>query len=88
VAEAGPAAKQNGAVMERGAATISDSARARAVAMRRYDARLTDAQIDAIARGIDDAAAAGTLLDSAAAPLANGDEPVTRFAVSEKKARA
>jgi len=61
---------------------ISDAARAQALAMRRFDPHLDDAQLETIARGIDDAAASARALSPHAEPLHNGDEPVTRFYVS------
>ncbi len=61
---------------------ISDTARAQALEMRRFDSHLDDAQIETIARGIDDAAASARTLSPHAAPLANGDEPVTHFYVA------
>ncbi len=61
---------------------ISDTARAQALAMRRFDPQLDDARIETIARGIDDAAASARALSSHAEPLHNGDEPVTHFYVA------
>ncbi len=54
--------------------------------MRRFDPHLDDAQIETIARGIDDADASARVLSPHAEPLHNGDEPVTRFYVSGPQA--
>jgi hypothetical protein len=59
----------------------SAAARAQAEAMRAFDPRLTDAQLDTIARGIDGNDAAGRKLNKKGRVLKNGDEPATRFAV-------
>ncbi len=58
----------------------SEAARAQAAGMRRFDPKLSDADLDTIARGID-AAAAGSALGGGKHPLRNGEEPVTTFAV-------
>src|ERR1700684_504886 len=53
-----------------------------AKAMRRLDPALTDADLDTIARGIDDnRRGAARLNPHRATGLRNGDEPVTRFSV-------
>lgn len=59
----------------------SAEALAAAHAMRRFDARLGDAELAAIARGIDDNAKAANGRDARKPHLANGDEPVTSFVV-------
>ena len=59
----------------------SDVALATAWAMRRFDPKLTDDQIDTIARAIDENASAGARLNSKKKRLRNADEPVTTFAV-------
>ncbi len=58
----------------------SETARAQAASMRRFDAKLTDAELDTIARGID-GAAAGAVLGGGKHPLRDGEEPVTTFVV-------
>lgn len=64
-------------------ATKAPSAEALATArtMRRFDAKLTDAQIETIARGIDGNAIAGARLNPKKKRLRNSDEPVTIFVV-------
>jgi hypothetical protein len=54
-----------------------------AASMKRFDANLGDAELDTIARGIDEnrRGAAG-LNPNRATSLKNGDEPVTRFAAA------
>jgi hypothetical protein len=59
----------------------SASALAVAAAMRRFDPKLSDAEIERIARDIDDGAGLGTALNPKKKRLRNGDEPVTSFAV-------
>ncbi len=59
----------------------SAGARAQAEAMRAFDPKLTDAQVETIARGIDGNDAAGQKLNKKGRVLRNGDEPATRFAV-------
>lgn len=66
-------------------AAISAAARAQALAMRRFDAQLSDEQLDEIARGIDEGYAAAPLLSPRSAPLRNGDEPAVRFAASRAR---
>jgi hypothetical protein len=60
---------------------ISAAARATAATMRRFDPKLSDAEIERIARDIDDGASAGEALNPKKKRLRNGDEPVTTFAV-------
>jgi hypothetical protein len=67
---------------------VSEIARAQALAMRRFDPHLSDEQIEAIARGVDDGMAAGAALSPNSAPLRNSEEPVTRFTVPGPEARA
>ncbi len=59
----------------------SAAARAQAEAMRAFDPTLSEAELDAIARGIDGNFAAGEKLDKRGRALKNADEPATRFAV-------
>ena len=49
--------------------------------MRRFDPKLTDDQIDTIARAIDENAFAGARLNPKKKRLRNADEPVTTFSV-------
>ena len=58
---------------------LSAAARAQAEAMRAFDPRLTDAQVEIVARGIDDANAAAAKLNPRGTFLHNADEPVTQF---------
>ena len=58
---------------------ISAAARAQAEAMRNFDPHLTDAQLEIIGRGIDDANAAAAKLNPRGTFLGNADEPVTQF---------
>jgi hypothetical protein len=61
----------------------SPAASATAAAMRRFDATLSDKDIDTIARGIDDnRRGAARLNPRKATVLKNGDEPVTRFSAA------
>lgn len=62
----------------------SDAALASARAMRRFDSKLTDEQIETIALAIDKNAAAGARLNPIKKRLRNADEPVTTFAVSPR----
>jgi hypothetical protein len=64
----------------------SEAARTAALAMRRFDPKLTDHEIETIARGIDDGTSSAKVL--AKPSLANGDEPVTRFVLPADPARA
>jgi len=58
---------------------------AAAAAMRRFDARLSDADLDAIAHGIDDDLHEGARLNPhRATALKNADEPVLRFSVERR----
>jgi len=59
----------------------SQVALAAARAMRRFDPKLSDAEIDTIARGIDGNATAGARLNPRKKRLSNGDEPITTFTV-------
>jgi len=59
----------------------SASALVTAQSMRRFDAKLTDEQVETIARGIDANAIAGATLSPKKQRLRNGDEPVTSFSV-------
>lgn len=59
----------------------SAAARAQAETMRTFDAQLSDAQLEKIARGIDGLADEGRQLNPRGTRLKNGDEPVTRFGV-------
>jgi hypothetical protein len=61
----------------------SAPALATAAAMRRFDAALSDKDIDTIARAIDDnRRGAARLNPRKATVLKNGDEPVTRFSAA------
>jgi hypothetical protein len=61
----------------------SAAAVATAAAMRRFDASLSDKDVDTIARAIDDnRRGAARLNPRKATVLKNGDEPVTRFAAA------
>jgi hypothetical protein len=59
----------------------SAGARAQAEAMRAFDPKLSEAEIETIARGIDGSYAAGQKLNKHGRVLRNGDEPITRFNV-------
>jgi|GEM_PF-1484692 len=59
----------------------SASALALAETMRRFDRKLTSADIAAIARGIDDNAKAAAAPAARKPALKNSDEPVATFAV-------
>jgi mono/diheme cytochrome c family protein len=59
----------------------SAAAQATAATMRRFDPTLTDAELEAIARGIDENAAGAVLNPHHATALHNSDEPVLHFAV-------
>jgi hypothetical protein len=59
----------------------SAAARAQAEAMRAFDPKLSEAEIETIARGIDGGYTAGQKLNKHGRVLKNGDEPVTRFHV-------
>ena len=60
----------------------SSAARELALRMRKFDSSLTDAQIDAIAEGIDQGFAAGETIRAHHA-LRNGDGPSPEFSVDE-----
>jgi hypothetical protein len=47
--------------------------------MRRFDAGLSDAELDKIAHGIDDNLKAARALNPKGRPLRNSDEPVLTF---------
>lgn len=57
-----------------------------AQAMCRFDSKLTDAQIETIARGIDAQKVAGARLNPKKRRLRNSDEPVTTFVVAVTRA--
>ncbi len=89
-ADAEPAASPSSAPSEAAgvlpAATASPASKppsalalAAATAMRRFDGKLSNAEIQTIARGIDDNANAGARLNPKKKRLRNGDEPVTSF---------
>ena len=59
----------------------SEAARAIALRMRRFDAKLSDAEIDTIARGIDDNWSGAAPLNPKGKALRNSDEPDTSFSV-------
>jgi hypothetical protein len=50
-----------------------------AATMRRFDAGLSDAELDKIAHGIDDNLKAARALNPKGRPLRNSDEPVLTF---------
>lgn len=62
----------------------SESALASARAMRRFDPKLTDDAIIAIAIAIDENAVAGASLNPKKKRLRNADEPVTTFVVKPR----
>ncbi len=59
----------------------SEAALATSRTMRKFDAQLSDAEIETIARGIDENATAGARLNPKNKRLRNSDEPVTTFTV-------
>jgi hypothetical protein len=61
---------------------ISAAALAVAATMRRFDSKLSDAEIEKIARDIDDSSQLGAALNPKKTRLRNSDEPVTTFSVS------
>ncbi|HEX3469372.1 MAG TPA: hypothetical protein VHT05_14925 [Candidatus Elarobacter sp.] len=62
------------------------AAAAIAASMRRFDPQLTDADLDTIARGIDENRRGEARLNPhRATGLHNADEPVTRFAVRDER---
>jgi hypothetical protein len=63
----------------------SPAALAVASSYRRFDARLDDDEIARIAKTIDDNRASFAGLNPKGKPLANGDEPATRFAIHESR---
>ena len=52
-----------------------------ALALRAFDAALTDTDIETIAHGIDRKRGAGNVLNPKGTLLKNADEPITRFTV-------
>jgi len=60
----------------------SAAALAMAATFLRFDPELDDAEVQTIARGIDDSVKAGAVLNPKKKPLQNGDEPVTIFSVT------
>ncbi len=54
--------------------------------MRAFDAGLTDAQLDGIARGIDEARSHGTELSPKKKRLSNAVEPLTAVRVANESA--
>jgi hypothetical protein len=61
----------------------SAAALAIAATMRRFDPKLSDAEIATIAEGIDEGASFGAALNPKKKRLRNWDEPVTRFEVPQ-----
>ena len=59
----------------------SDAARAFAARMRKFDAKLSDAELDGIARGIDDEWSSGSRINAKGNVLRNSDEPDPPFSV-------
>jgi hypothetical protein len=80
VPPAGPTPRAGAAA----AGPVSALAAATAAAMRRFDPHLSDADLAAIARGIDDDAKAAAALNPPGRRLRNGDEPVTVLTVRSK----
>jgi hypothetical protein len=79
-----PAAATTGPSPKPSASPKPPTALAAAIAasMRAFDPALSDAELDTIARGIDDnRRGAARLNPHRATALRNGDEPVTRFSV-------
>lgn len=60
-----------------------DAARAAAASMRRFDPRLTDADVAKIAKAIEASRKEARALNPHASPLRNGDEPATTFAAAD-----
>ncbi len=54
--------------------------------MRAFDAALTDAQLDGIARGIDEARSHGAALSPKKKRLANAVEPLTAVRIANEQA--
>lgn len=52
--------------------------------MRRFDPKLSDVEIETIARGIDAMAKLGATLNPKRSRLRNSDEPVTSFVMPSK----
>ena len=61
----------------------SEAASALAARMRAFDPRLTDKELDEIARGIDGNLEAGKAVNPKGKALDNWDEPATPFSVPE-----
>lgn len=59
----------------------SDAARALALRIRHFDAKLSDAEIDTIAHGIDDSWSVGGAVNPKGKALRNSDEPDPAFSV-------
>lgn len=59
----------------------SEAARAFALRMRSFDPKLTDAEVDTIAHGIDDAWSVGNRVNAKGKALRNSDEPDPSFSV-------
>jgi hypothetical protein len=55
-----------------------------AATMRRFDAKLTDAELATIATQIDENAGAGAVLNPKKRRLKNSDEPATTFAAGKR----
>jgi hypothetical protein len=62
----------------------SAAALAVAAAMRRFDPKLSDAEVLEIAKSIDDDAQAGAALNPKKKRLGNSDQPVTVFTVPQR----
>jgi hypothetical protein len=62
----------------------SPAALALALEMRAFDATLSDAQVDAIARGIDEARAHGAELSPTKKRLRNAIEPITAVRIASE----
>ena len=82
-APAASAAATGAAAGTAAAKAPSAVALATARTMRRFDAKLSDAEIETIAQGIDANAKAGAALNPKKKRLRNGDEPVATFAVRD-----
>jgi hypothetical protein len=63
----------------------SPAALALAREMRAFDATLTDAQLDGIARGIDEARSHGAALAPKKKRLANGVDPITSVRIASEQ---
>lgn len=78
---AAPAAPPSPTPAPAAAKPPSEAARAFALRMRSFDAKLSEAEIDTIARGIDDAWSVGQRVNAKGKVLRNGDEPEAAFTV-------